>query len=224
MSQVTWFLCFSSGHSFVLWHIFFICVPLFRWLDHNELTSIPHLGQAASKIVSLYLWVLLYLLLNYWTLKSVASWNSLLDICVKPVCICIWEVILPQYEFSNGCDFVTINYIHPPPLVPANMDLWPEQSALGSGHWLVLLAGYVLLLAAWRFSLCEVPTWLLPVVKLPVGTACTGISLEIYCPVWEGRVCACVCHKHELWCSSTVSFLYSWGKKLITLLRLQFRS
>lgn len=36
----------------------------FSRLDHNELTSIPDLGQAASKIVSLYLWVLLHLLIN----------------------------------------------------------------------------------------------------------------------------------------------------------------
>lgn len=33
---------------------------------------------------------------------------------------------------------------------------------------------------------------------MPVGTACAGISLEIYCPIWEGRVCACVCHKRKL--------------------------
>lgn len=46
-----------SFFSFVLWLIVVVvvCSPRLRRLDHNVLTSIPHLGQSASKILSLYL-------------------------------------------------------------------------------------------------------------------------------------------------------------------------
>lgn len=47
---------------------------------------------------------------------------------------------------------------------------------------------------------------------VPVGAACIGISLEIYCPIWEGRVCACVCHKRERGSPSTV-LIYSVERK-----------
>lgn len=43
-----------SFFSFLLCLIV-VCCPRLRRLDHNVLTSIPHLGQTASKILSLYL-------------------------------------------------------------------------------------------------------------------------------------------------------------------------
>lgn len=42
---------------------------------------------------------------------------------------------------------------------------------------------------------------------MPVGTASTGISPEIYCPIWEGRVCAYVCYKRAPGSPSTAPFL-----------------
>lgn len=69
-------------------------------------------------------------------------------------------------------------------------------------QWVVLAAGSV--------SSYIVPSWLLSSENLPVGTVYTGISLEIYCHIWERRVCACVCHKHP----SAALLLYSWGNTL----------
>lgn len=53
---------FCVAFWFYTRHVLFsdLLFVTFRRLDHNELTSIPDLGRA-SKIVSLYLWVLLRL-------------------------------------------------------------------------------------------------------------------------------------------------------------------
>lgn len=79
-----------------------------------------------------------------------------------------------------------------------------------SSNWLVVLAGHavpspVRSAGCLECQLVYSSNSVAPSCEtVPLGAACIGISPEIYCPIWEGCVCACVCHKRELASQSTV--------------------
>lgn len=87
---------------------------------------------------------------------------------------------------------------------------WRQYGVLSSvismwlSNWLVVLAGHVVLSTVSVAGCLECQLLYssslvaLSCETVPVETAYTGISLEIYCRIWEGRVRACICHKRAL--------------------------